>query len=226
MFWIIILAFVMLMALAIVIYMLPSDPAPKQKKKEKKERIVPDAAVKPAQPEKDWKSIAERWEKQNNGLIGDIEKLKMQEKKILKETEDHKAQNTELLDKLALEKSWREKEQVNLDKSRHHEKDLKEQIFRTEKDLEKEHSNRLRAERDFQELKIKHDVVVEEKRESSTKAMSLETTLNVANKELKELRAENAKLKEKREDIQWVSKAEFDAMQREYNLLKARGGIS
>ena len=48
MFWIIIMAFVVLMALAIMIYMLPSDPAVKAKKKKEKEKrlvLTPDPAA-------------------------------------------------------------------------------------------------------------------------------------------------------------------------------------
>ena len=222
MFWIIMGAFVTLMVIAIVIYLLPSDPA-KPKKKEKKERaaLIPDPVK--AAAEKDWKGIAERWEKHNNALLGDIEKLKMQEKKVSKELEEHKTKEKDLLDKLSLEKSWREKEQVNLDKSKHHEKDLKDQIIRTEKDLEREHSDRLRIEREHQELKIKHESAVEEKRVLSIKAASQETTLKAQEKELKEFKSENAKLKEKREDIQWVAKAEHDELKKELERLKKNG---
>ena len=222
MFWIIMGAFATLMAIAIVIYLLPSDPA-KPKKKEKKERaqLLPDP-VKPAQ-DKDWKAIAERWEKNNNALLGDVEKFKMQEKNTAKELEELKAKQKDLMDKLSLEKSWREKEQVNLDKARTHEKDLKGQAIRTEKELEREHSERLRIEREHQELKIKHESSVEEKRVLSVKAASQETTLKALEKELKELKAANAKLKEKREDVQWVAKSEHDALKKELERLKANG---
>ncbi len=211
MFWIIILSFVVLMGLAIAIYLLPSDaPAKKKKEKERRPELIPDPAI--VAKQKDWESIAHRWEKQNNGLLGDIEKLKGEQKKILQDLEAQKVQNKELVDKLSLEKSWREKEQVTLEKFKHHEKDFKDQIYRTEQEVEKEHSNRIRLERELQDLKIKHDEVSEEKRQATVKAMSLETSLNVANKELKELRAANAELSRRKEDVQWVAKSEFDSL--------------
>lgn len=222
MFWIIMAGFAVLMAIAIIIYMMPSESS--KPKKKKKEPVPASQEQLRLVPEKDWKAIAERWEKNNNALLGDLEKLKMQEKKLLKDAEETKGKYKEIVDKLALEKSWREKEQVNLDKSKGHEKDLKEQIIRTEKDLEREHSERLRLEREGQELKIKHDGAVEERRTLSTKAASLETTLTAAQKEIKELKVTNAQLKEKREDIQWVAKSAYDELKTELERLKKTNG--
>jgi len=213
MFWIIIMGFVVLIALAIVIYMLPSDPAVKaKKKKEKKPVLTPDPAA--VDTSKDWKSIAERWEKHNQSLQGEIEKMKMDQKRAQQSADERKAEAKELVEKLALEKSWREKEQETLEKFKFHEKDLKDQIFRTESDLEKEHSNRLRLERELQDIKIKHEQILEEKRLLSIHARSQQTTLESNSKELRELKFENSKLQEKREDIQWVAKSEFDELKK------------
>jgi hypothetical protein len=217
MFWIIIMGFVVLVTLAIVIYTLPSDPVVKAKKKKDKERkpvLVPDPAG--VDTSKDWKSIAERWEKHNQSLLGEIEKMKMDQKRAQQLTDEKKAESKDLVEKLALEKSWREKEQETLEKFKKHEKDLKDQIFRTESDLEKEHSNRLRLERELQEIKIKHDQVVEEKRQFSVKASSQQTTLESNARELRELKSSNAQLKEKREDVQWVTKSEFDELKKAF----------
>ena len=221
MFWIIIMSFVALVALAIMIYMLPSDPAVKAKKKKKgkKAMLAPDPAA--IDTSKDWKSIAERWEKHNQSLQGEIEKMKMDQKRALALADEQKAEAKELVEKLALEKSWREKEQETLEKFKLHEKDLKDQIFRTEGDLEKEHSNRLRLERELQDIKIKHEQVIEEKRQLSIKASSQQTTLESNARELRELKSENAQLKEKREDIQWVAKSEFDELKKAFAAQRA-----
>ena len=217
MFWIIIMAFVVLMALAIMIYMLPSDPAVKAKKKKEKEKrlvLTPDPAA--VDTSKDWKSIAQRWEKHNQSLQGEIEKMKMDQKSAQQSADNRKSEMKDLVEKLALEKSWREKEQESIEKFKHHEKDLKDQIFRTESDLEKEHSNRLRLERELQDIKIKHEQILEEKRLLSIKASSQQTTLESNTKEIRELKSENARLKDKREDIQWVAKSEFDELKKAF----------
>ena len=217
MFLIIIMSFVVLMALAIMIYMLPSDPVVKAKRKKEKERksvLAPDPAA--IDTSKDWKAIAERWEKHNQSLQGEIEKLKMDQKRAQQLVDERKAEAKDLVEKLALEKSWREKEQETLEKLRLHEKDLKDQIFRTESDLEKEHSNRLRLERELQDIKIKYEQILEEKRQLSIKASSQQTTLESNARELRDLKYENSQLKEKREDIQWVAKSEFDELKRSF----------
>ncbi len=218
MFLIIIMAFVVLIALAIVIYMLPSDPAGRPKRKKEKEKRT--AAVAPApgavDTSKDWKSIAERWEKHNQSLQGEIEKMKMDQKRAQQSVDERKTEARELVEKLALEKSWREKEQETLEKLKNHEKDLKDQIFRTESDLEKEHSNRLRLERELQDNKIKYEQVLEEKRQLSIKASSQQTTLDANAKEIRELKSQNVQLKDKREDIQWVAKSEFDDLKKSF----------
>jgi len=217
MFWIIIFSFVVLIALAIVIYMLPSDPAVKAKKKKDKEKrpvLTPDPVT--MDTSKDWKAIAERWEKHNQSLQGEIEKMKMDQKRAQQLVDERKSESKELVEKLALEKSWREKEQETIEKFKKHEKDLKDQVYRTEGDLEKEHSNRLRLERELQELKIKYEQVFEEKRELSIKASSQQATLDANIKELRQLKSENAQLKEKREDVQWVTKSEFDELKKAF----------
>ena len=217
MFWIIMLGFIVLVGLAVMIYMLPSDPAVKGKKKKHKEQKAAAATeVSVVDTTKDWKSIAQRWEKHNLALQGEIEKMKMDQKGAQQLTDEKKSEVKELLEKLALEKSWREKEQQTLEKSKQHEKDLKDQIFRTESDLEKEHSSRLRLERELQDIKIKFDQIVEEKRVLSIKASSQQTTLDANIKEICELKQANAQLQVRREDIQWVAKSEFDELKKAF----------
>lgn len=212
MFWIIIVSFVVLIFLAIAIYLLPADSPQAKKKKEKKAALIAEAAA--PDTGKDWKAIAERWEKNNQSLQDEIEKMKITQKDVSQQVDEHKAQAKDVAEKLALEKSWREKEQGTLEKFQHHEKDLKDQIYRTESELEKEHSSRLRLERELQELKVKHDQIVEEKRQLSIKAASQQTTLEANARELKELKSENTSLKEKRADMQWVAKSEFDELKK------------
>ncbi len=218
MFWIIIGSFIVLIGLAIAIYMLPSEEAKAKKKKERSQERKPVLTPDPAalDTSKDWKAIATRWEKQNLALQGDVEKLKMEQKKAQQIVGECKAEAKDLLEKLALEKSWREKEQETLEKFKQHEKEFKDQIYRTEGDLEKEHSHRLRLERELQDIKIKYEQVLEEKRQFSIKASSQQTTLEANVKEIRELKSINAKLQEKREDIQWVAKSEFDELKRAY----------
>ena len=184
----------------------------KKREKVKKPALAPEAL--PVDDGKDWKAIAERWEKNNQSLQETIDKFKTGQKKAEQLHEEHASQVRALTEKLDLEKSWRQKEQETLEKFKHHEKDLKDQIYRTETDLEKEHSNRLRLERELQDIKIKTDGLMEEKRQLSIMASSQQSTLEANARELRELKRENSQLKEKREDVQWVTKGEFDEVKK------------
>ena len=217
MFWIIIGSFVVLIGLAIGIYLMPSDKAGKgKKKKDKKSAATADTVA--IDTTKDWKIIAERWEKHNQSLLGEIEKMKMDQKRALQLSDEGKAEVKLLVEKLSLEKSWREKEQATIEKFKLHEKNYKEQIYRTEADLEKEHSNRLRLERELQDIKIKFEQIQEEKRQLSIKASSQIATLESNVRDIRDLKNQNAQLKEKREDIQWVAKSEFDELKKAFAL--------
>ena len=217
-FWIIMLGFVVLLTwpwpLGYTCCLRRRQPRLK-KKKDKKPATVPDPVT--IDTSKDWKAIAERWEKHKSSVCSvRSKKMKMDQKRAQQLTDERKSEVKDLVEKLALEKSWREKEQETLEKFKHHEKDLKDQIIRTEGDLEKEHSNRLRLERELQDIKIKYDQTLEEKRALSIKTSSLQTTVDANSKELRELKSENARLQEKREDIQWVAKTEFDQFKKAF----------
>ncbi len=208
MLFVVIISFAVLVGVGLAIYAMP--PEAKSKKKEK--RPEPAAPVKPK--DKEWESIAHRWEKQNLSLQAEINSMKMAQKDLHEEISAEKAKAKEFVEKLTLEQGWRQKEQANQDKLKTHERDLKEQVGRTESDLEKEHATRLRAERDHQEVKVKYDALVEEKRQLSTKAMSMETTVTALSKEIRDLKRVNDELGRKREDIQWVAKSEFEEIKK------------
>ena len=112
MFWIIAISFAVLVGVVLAIYSMPPDNSKAARRKEKRLEAVSQEKPK----DKEWQAIAQRWEKHNIALQADLEKMKMEQKKVLHEVDAEKARNKELLDKLALEKSWREKEQANLDK--------------------------------------------------------------------------------------------------------------
>lgn len=209
--WIIVAIVAVLFFIAYMIYKLPTDSVHRKRRKEKK--VI--AAATPAD-DKDWKEIATRWEKKNNALLGDLEKSLGVEKRLLKDIEAGKQHVKELLDKMALEKGWREKSEGNLEKEKMHEKSLKDQIMQTEKELEREHAMRMQYERDMQEMRIKMEALTEEKRQATVNAASLTTTVNQLRLDVKELTRHNETLKQKKDDVQWVAKSEYDALLRQF----------
>ncbi len=198
--WIGVAGFVILMSFAIFIYQLPPEKMPKRK-------------VKPPPPpvkEKDWESIAKRGEKNLNLLLNDIDALKKERKSFMEKISDGEKVIREQEEQLAREKAWREKETLLMNKVKNVDHELKDDIKKLEKTLDEEHSLRLRLERDLQEFKIKAGKLTDQERSLTVKIMTLEKELEVANKELRELKRTNTDLKKQKEDIQWVAKSDYD----------------
>jgi chromosome segregation ATPase len=200
--WIGVAGFVILMSFAIFIYQLPPEKMPKRK-------------VKPPPPpvkEKDWEAIAKRGEKNLNLLQNDIDALKKERKSFMEKISDSEKVIREQEEQLGREKAWREKETLIMNKVKNTDHELKDDIKKLEKTLDEEHSLRLRLERDLQEFKIKAGKLTDQERSLTVKIMTLEKELEVASKELRELKRTNSDLKKQKEDIQWVAKSDYDEL--------------
>jgi len=198
--WIGVVGFCVLMAFAIFIYQLPPEKMPKRK-------------VKPPPPpvkEKDWEGIAKRWEKNIDLLQNDIDALKKERKSFMDKLADNDKVIREQTEQLAREKAWREKETQIMNKVKNVDHELKDDIKKLEKTIDEEHSLRLRLEREIQDFKIKTGKLTDTERSLTVKVMALEKELDIANKELRELKKTNVELKKQREDIQWVAKSDYD----------------
>ena len=79
MFWVIIVSFAVLIAVALAIYSMPPDHSKAARRKEKRQ----ESAVQEKPKDKEWQAIAQRWEKHNIALQADIAKMKMEQKGIL-----------------------------------------------------------------------------------------------------------------------------------------------
>ena len=162
---------------------------------------------------KDWKAIAERWEKHNQSLQGEIEKMKMDQKNVQQQIDEHKAEIKDMAEKLALEKSWREKEQATIEKFKHHEKDLKTK-FTVRKASWKKNIPTVCAW-SVNSRSLRSNTIKSSRKKGSCPSRPAASKLHLSPiRELKELKSENTQLKEKRADIQWVAKSEFDELKK------------
>lgn len=199
--WIAVIGFMFLTALTIFIYQLPPDKTSKRK--------TPPTPPPPNQ-QKDWESIARRWEKNITQLENQIEALKKERKTFLEKIEDDKKVIREQIEQLAREKNWREKETQAVEKVKNIDHELKDELKKAQKALEDEHSLKLKLDRELQDAKINLSKIKEEARALSVKLMAVEKESDVDKKELRELRRTNTELKKQREDIQWVAKSDYD----------------
>lgn len=208
--WIAIIGFVCLMGLTIFIYNLPASRL-------KRKRVTPPPPVK----EKDWEEISKRWEKNNSLLVNEIESLKKERKTFLEQIEDGKKLVQEQIEQLAREKAWREKEGQMVEKVKHADHDLKEELRKTQNILNEGHSVKLRLEIEIQENKITIAKFKEEVRSLIAKQLAWEKESEANKKELRELKFTNAELKKQKDDIQWVTKTDYDLVMRRCRQLES-----
>ncbi|MBP6342499.1 MAG: hypothetical protein KA403_01025 [Candidatus Omnitrophica bacterium] len=207
--WIAIIGFVCLMGLTIFIYNLPASRL-------KRKRVTPPPPVK----DKDWEEISKRWEKNNSLLVNEIESLKKERKTFLEQIEDGKKLVQEQIEQLAREKAWREKEGQMVEKVKHADHDLKEELRKTQNILNEGHSVKLRLEIEIQENKITIAKFKEEVRSLIAKQLAWEKESEANKKELRELKFTNAELKKQKDDIQWVTKTDYDLVMRRCRQLE------
>ena len=200
------IVFIFAASIAVAIIFLMSGEEKTKRKKKKPEEM--------AQESKDWPLIVQRLEKHSETLKKEIEGL---EKVIRGKDKDlgvEKLKNSQLQAKLAQEKSWREKEQGSIDKRNEDAHQFKGELLKAEKIVEEEHSLRLRLERELTEAKREVDSLSENKRLISSKLQQIENSLDQYMKEVVELRRTNAQLKKKNEDTTWISKVEYDKLEK------------
>ena len=202
-----ILLAVMILAVCLILGVLFALPGEDKRKKRREKKVIEDP------DDKHWEETVGQLERHIVTLrnqIADFEKkAKLQEKDIL--TERHRVKH--LQEKLAQEKSWREKEQGSAGRSQGEFEQLKKDLLKVEQELEEEHAVRLRLERDLSEVKWELDSLSTEKKSLTAKSMSLETNLDYFKKETAKLQRENAEFKKESKEVSWVAKSEFEKLE-------------
>ncbi len=187
-----------------VLFWFPGD----SKKSRRRERKVA-----PTEDDQQWELTVSRLEKHIVTLRNQIADSERREKQGAKDLQQEKQRNRQLQEKLAQEKSWREKEQSSVDKTLAEEEQLKKDLLKSERELEEEHALRLRQERELTELKWEHDSLNSEKKSFLAKLANLEATLEQYKKEVSELRKANAQLSKETKEINWIAKSEYDKLE-------------
>ena len=196
-------------ALGVILILLPGESRRVKQKKEK-----------PAEGEtKDWEAISLRLEKHIQSLKKEIESLKLNEKKYLKDLALEKARNVKLQEKIKLENEWLEKEEATATKRDEETRQLKESLVKAQQELENEYSAKLKILQENKDLKSSFDQVNSEKKEYMAQSLSLKADVERLRKEIGNLKAAGEELKKKTDETHWVSKAEYARLEK---LLKER----
>jgi chromosome segregation ATPase len=191
-----------LAALFAIIIFFPDRPLGKKKRQPKAD----------ASDTKDWEAVILRLEKHIYSLRTEIETLKAQERKNLKELALEKERNVKLQEKLSKEKEWLSQEEESIDKRDKEIRELKQNFIKIENDFEIEHGQRLKIEGQLKETKEERETLTKDNREMSLKIARLETEIDAYKKELARQKKTIEELSKKSDETQWVAKTEHDKL--------------
>ncbi len=174
----------------------------------------------PAPPPKDWQGSAERFEKRVKIMELEARTFQAQLREKDKQAEALAAALAGIRKQFDQEKVWREKEEAALEKEKSQERALREDLLRTREALNTESTEKIRMEHELKDIRRVKEELSGANRGLSTRLMELERQLEAAVKELRQLRDENAQLRRKKEDTEWVAKSDYK--QQESALKRAR----
>lgn len=183
-----------------------SDDSAKTKKRKRDDIPTPDSQK--------WEEVISKLEKYIYSLKNELEGLKTEQKKYLRDLAVEKARNERLQEKLKQENEWLAKEKVTMEKKDEEIRDFKIRVVKLEQEREHEYAARLQTERQLKDLKGDCDTLIKEKRELSFKAMTLEADLDVHKKELARFKKINKELSRESDEADWVSKAEYERLEK------------
>jgi len=183
---------------------------PTSKKGSKKRERPPEQLPK----ETDWQAVAHKLEGHIYALRNQIADLEKKGHSSERELSEIKTKNKQLEEKLTLEEGWHKKEQEEIDKRTKEIGHLKEELKKAEEGLEREHTQRLRYERELAELKQSFEITDGHRKKIEIEMQKLKATLENMTKEMLEYKRENIQLKKKQEDTSFIAKSEYDKLER------------
>lgn len=190
-----------------VIFLMPTD-VKRQRKKRKLEGL--------SQEQKDWKNVSLKLENLVSKLRAEIEESQRQqvefEKRILIEQEKYK----KLHEKLSQERKWQQKEFEKTDKFGDEIKGLKQEIISAQESFASERSSTLKLKHKLDEIEKELREVNDRRREAEAENASFKTKNDDYKIQIASLTKENAELKKKHDNLEWVAKSEYDRVVKEF----------
>ena len=207
-----------LLILGLLAYAVSKWPEPSsKKKKEKKEPVV--AVV----TQKDVDEVSARLERRIRALENTLQSSEKEMREKDRQAQELKAAIGGLERQIEQEKVWRQKEEEFVIKEKKQEQELRAEINTTREALHEQSNQRIRLEYEVKELRLVKDALSADVRKFTGQNNELERRVQDFIRETRELKAENAKLKYKKEADQWVAKDDFVALEKK--LKSALGEI-
>jgi len=205
---IIIVGVVFAVLLLILLFVVPTDIEKRKKKKRLKEEPVIDV-------EKLMGQIG-RAQKENQRLEEEIRNWEKKEKDLQKKLLIEEEKGKRFQEKLAQERGFQEKEMKDIEKKSAQINELKAEMKKLQETYSDEHSRNIRFERELQENKALITQLQDTKRGLELQITNLNVQNNEKLQEIWKLKREAADLAKKQADTQWISKAEYDQLDKKY----------
>lgn len=205
-----------LLILGLLAYVVAQWPEPSSRKKKVKKE--------PASPvilEKDVAELTARFERRIRTLENSIQSREKELHDKEKQSEELRAAIGGLERQLDQEKVWREKEEVSVAKEKKQEQALRDEINKTREALHEQSNLRIRLEYEVKELRLVKDALSADVRKFTGQNNELDRRVQDLIRETRELKAENAKLKYKKEADQWVAKDDYIAVEKQLKAARA-----
>jgi predicted RNase H-like nuclease (RuvC/YqgF family) len=197
---------VLILLIAVIINL----PAEKQKAKKKKREEAP-IIVSPEQKHLEEKVV--RLEHNIHSLKRDIEGWEKKCRDLEKNLAVESVKEKKLLEKLAQERSWKEKEDVHLAKLNRDIHDLKSELTKIQDQFSKEHMATLKLENEHKALQVQQEELAKQKRALDVENDQLKAKIESQRRDIAQLKSENVTLHKKEDDKSWVAKTEYQRLE-------------
>lgn len=208
-----ILGVALVIMLLAVLFLLPSEKSARRSFYKKPKPLG-------SEDTKDWKAACLKLEKHIHTLRAEIEQGKTREKNSERDLLIQREKAKKLQEKISQERGWQEKEITEKERKGQEVIRLKEFLTHAEEELQKEHGERLRLERELREGKEALASAGEAKRVVESQMAKLQAQFDAAGKQIKELREQNAKLSKDHDEATWVSKSEYVKLEQQLHAVQ------
>ncbi len=164
---------------------------------------------------KDWKEVSLKLERHIYNLRQEIEHLQKGARALEKELKIEKDKYAKLQEKLSQERGWQKKEEEDIERKTKEWLQQKEDLKTAEGNLEQEHRDRLRLERELEEIKTEALQANEGKRTLEIQIAKLNAQIEYYRKEMLQLREINAKLSQREEETTFIAKSEYAKLEQQ-----------
>lgn len=193
---------VLILVLLGIVFVIPGEKKEKKMKKKFQEELI--------QKNKDLEKRSGSLERHVRSLRDRILAYQKNEKESEKVLMVERVKIKKFQEKLSQEREWHKKEQNAVDKREKEFRQLRAELEKMQESFSNEHALTIRLERGLKDFKQQNDSLNDQRRTIEAENARLKAKGENDKKEISHLKKENIQLSKKNDDVQWVTKTEYD----------------